>query len=280
MKRTLAFVTASLFGLAFSLGSLAAISFTDSFENNDYGAKSKNMLSWSKTNVASVIEAPGTNMVRDGSRSLRLQGTEWVEQRFQLDEAYPELWFRFWVKVPVNYEHTHPNASSNRKFFAIWMDGYSGKGEGATVVWEFWKDGNKGSNIAIHWSQGNYSNAGGHQQHQPFISYPSDQGKWMQVVLRVKAASTRSTADGEIEMWRRWAGEDKFTQLHKVTKAKLPPPSSGPQGWNAGYLLGWANANYLPGTQWHFDDFTVSTGSLLQAEGASPPAPPQLSIGS
>lgn len=99
----------------------------------------------------------------------------------------------------------------------------------------------------------------------------------MQLVIHVRSATTRVTpinessypylsSDGRIELWRRWEDEDSFTQIHEVTDANIAPPPGGPNGWAAGYLLGWANAAYEEHTEWLIDEVTISTESLLDVE--------------
>jgi hypothetical protein len=257
--------------------------FVDSFESGDLRKDDESGFSWSGSSEGYVVRHQSASAVPDGEHTMVFTynaGQEWKEKRFDLGKAYPDIWFRFWIRVPHNYEHTHPNASSNRKLFALWMDDYSNKGLGPTVLWEFWKDGAKGSRVTVHWSEGGYKSAGGHQQRQQFITYPKDLGRWMQLVFRVKAASSPTAKDGIVQMWRRWQGEEEFTQLHEITWANIAMPHTGPYGWTKGYLMGWANATYPERTEWHIDDFTISTRSLLEitSESKNPPAAPRLNI--
>ena len=41
-------------------------------------------------------------------------------------------------------------------------------------------------------------------------------------------------------------------------------PSDGPDGWSAGYVLGWSNSGYAEETEFLVDEFPVSTESLLK----------------
>lgn len=267
-----------------ALSSGAANILADSFEAGNLSETSKGRFQWSTTNLSKVVKPKSSDLLTEGMHSLQMTfpaGTSWVEQRFTLGEAHPEIWFRFWMRVPDNYEHHyHKTAESNRKFFALWMDEYSQKGNGPTVLWEFWRNSaGNGSSLSFHYSEGGYRSAGGHQQQVPFINN-TDRGRWMQVALQVKASSKPTVSDGEIRLWRRWADEATFTKLHERTNAKLPIPAGGPAGWRRGYLLGWANATYREETQWHFDEFMVSTTSLLDLSEnpTSPPSAPMLKV--
>lgn len=161
----------------------------DSFETGDMSASSADGFSWAGLNRTDVVTmAPGPTVVwsgtavrepdpdqtkdwraKDGAHSLRFRypaGEPWAEQRFNLGSSYPDIWFRFWMKVPPNFRH----GSANNKLFALWMDDYSAHGDGPTVVWESWGDGSGGSELAIHWSEGEHTTAGSHLHSAPFIS--------------------------------------------------------------------------------------------------------------
>ncbi len=145
------------------------------------------------------------------------------------------------------------------------MDGYETAGDGSTVTWNFWSAGTGGnsSELRVSFSQGGNTANGGQLQPASFITYPTDQGRWMKVVVRVVASTSDTSNDGIIELWRRWQDETAFTQLHLLTNANIAIPSAGPEGWAAGYFMGWANARYATDTEWLLDDIVFSETSLL-----------------
>jgi hypothetical protein len=207
---------------------------------------------------------------KSGRHSLRFfypAGEEWTEQRFNLGGAYPELWFRYWIRVPVNY--THPpstgGAARNQKWLALWMDDYETQGLGPTVVWGLWPSltADSSSDIAVAYKSEGTGGAGGYQQYKRFITDPDDRGRWMQVVYQLVASTTYASNDGIIRFWRRWENESEFEKFTEYTNIHLPFPTNGPDGWNAGYLMGWANAPYSENTEFLLDNFTVSTTSLI-----------------
>jgi len=275
----------------------------DSFESGDMSATNEHGFDWGANNRTSVVTADtevynngtverpigsGKNWdPKDGEHSLRFRypaGQNMAEQRFDLGGAYEDLWLQYWVRVPINYYHGQ-GSPNNHKFLAMWMDGYSQKGEGATVVWEFWGSSDGSSRLATSYNEGDAGVSTGHQQHQDFVS-PADQGRWMEITVHLKASSDNSTRDGVIEMWRRWENEPASDreQLHKVTDALLSKPSSGPQGWKSGYFMGWANSPYSQDTEWLIDHITISEESLLNSTGLNAeaernaPNPPVLSL--
>ncbi|MAB50845.1 MULTISPECIES: hypothetical protein [unclassified Marinobacter] len=295
---TLGPIAVAALALTLAAQSNAEILLVDSFETGDMSATNDQGFRWDRNNRTSIVSSDevvysnGETSIQmpsgrdwetiDEEHSLRFRypaGSDMAEQRFDLGGAYPEAWYKYWIRVPQNYTHS-TSSPSNNKFFATWMDGYSSQGNGPTAFWNLMSNGSGGSSIAVSYSDGGYSVAGGQMQIQPFIRVPEDRGRWMQVVYRVKASSNSGTRDGEIELWRRWENENSFTQIHEVENALLPIPPEGPNGWNEGYIMGWANAPYSQDTEWLLDSFHVSTSSLLDESAAddSRPEPPTLTI--
>ncbi|MGQ9425165.1 hypothetical protein ACXYTJ_06515 [Gilvimarinus sp. F26214L] len=273
--------------------------FSDSFESGDMGANNSGVFDWHDSvrtflvkrdsQMGDLIVYDKTGKVeqqkgfdrewqaKDGDISMMFHypaGEFWSEQRFSLSRPYPELWIRFWLKVPINFKHSS-NSPTNNKLFALWMDQYSAKGAGPTAFWTFWHDGASGSKLAYHYSPGGYKTANAPKELKSFIRYPEDQGRWMQIVMRVKAASGASRNDGIMQFYRRWENESSFTLIHDHRQADIAIPTSGPAGWKAGYFLGWSNPAYAEDTDWLMDDVVLSTTSLLDVEGPEPEPEPE-----
>lgn len=288
---------ASLVALAMGISTPASsdVVFSDSFETGDLGGNGSLNFDWSGTNRTYLVKRDsklGDLVVYDKSGKVAIQqgfdrhwqaidgdismlfhypaGEFWSEQRFSLSKAHPELWIRLWLKVPINFKHS-ANTPTNNKLFALWMDEYSSKGDGPTAFWTFWHDGANGSKLAYHYSPGGYKAANAAKEYTQFIRYPQDQGRWMQIVMHVKAATHADSNDGVMQFYRRWADEPNFTLIHDHRTADIAMPSGGPFGWKAGYFLGWSNPAYEEDTDWLMDDVVFSTTSLLDA--SNPPAP-------
>ena len=199
-----------------------------------------------------------------GDNSLRFYyaaGQDISEQRFVTGAPHLELWVKLTLRIPTNYIHPSVNPS-NRKLAAFWMDGYEANGDGPTIIWEFWDDGNNGSNLSFHYSVGGYTITGLHRQYTPFITYPDDQGKWIDLIFHMKAASARGANDGVIELWKRRDTESTYSKIHELYTADIAPPPGGPNGWAAGYLMGWANRNYDEDTEWLMDNVEFAATNL------------------
>jgi hypothetical protein len=255
----------------------------DSFESGDMSATNPDGFKWGKNNRTSVVTAthavwnngsinnPIGNAQDwtpfDGAHSLRFRYPAldaWSEQRFKLGGAYPEIWIRYWLRVPLNFVHENvTGGAGNNKFFALWMDGYSQHGEGPTIVWNFWPQPEGGSYFTYSLSQEPTGPKGHHGKYADFIRSPEDRGRWMQVVLYAKMSSTPTSTDGESRIWRRWQDGCDFTPISETLGRSFVAPAGGPNGWAAGYIMGWANSGYVEDTEWLLDEFTVSTSSLL-----------------
>lgn len=287
--------------------SIANVLLKDDFESKNLSAPNANGLTWSPTNKTSIVTMnpecgglpSGTPTVvydgsvicdgpqvpagggawhaKSGNCSLRFRypaGNHMSEQRFATGATSPELWIRYWVKVPSNF--THPVGGGNNKFFAIWSDVYS-ETSSSTVVWEMRPTSGGSNNIYFHYNVPG-SDVGSDMQYIPFINVSTDRGRWMQVVLHVKLATGVGANNGLIEFYRRWDGESSFTRLHYLDSANLYP-QSGNIGFRNGYLMGWANSPYAADTEWLVDDFEISTTSLLATPSPQdPPAPGNLII--
>ena len=88
----------------------------DNFESGDF--VSATGMSWQGSAFRSM--APESRAGGVGANSLLLHyfggPTDSIsEQRFDLDASYPELYFRWWLKVPDNFIHEEqPSASGQR----------------------------------------------------------------------------------------------------------------------------------------------------------------------
>lgn len=192
-----------------------------------------------------------------------------AEQRFSMSVPQRDLWLKKRLRVPVNFIHEDADneGSWNNKLFMLWMDDYVAEGGvGSTVGMEFRGDGSGGSYFYVKMSPAGGGNLGGDMGGEPFISYPDDQGKWMQVIAHVVAETSPGASDGSVEVWQEWWSGSEWTGRTKkfnFTGLGIALPPSGPQGFAGGYLLGAHNSGYQEETEWLADLFELSTESLL-----------------
>lgn len=186
----------------------------------------------------------------EGHNSLRFRyaaGKNMAEQRFTLGDRYmPEFWMRYFIRVPNNFYH----GSLNNKFLAIWVDTYDVPGD---VTWQTRPAGNGSANLV-------FQDGGvtvGESDPTPFISVPDDRGKWMEIIIHYRSASSSNASDGIIELYRKWVGNPNYELIHRKTNANTFEVGAAKQGVHQGYIFGWANDPYNDDTEWLLDNVEI-----------------------
>ncbi|WP_166259643.1 hypothetical protein [Marinobacter salicampi] len=293
-KLAVAFTAAGLMTFGAYASSEPLVS--DSFETGDMSTTNSAGFNWSNTSSTSIVTATTevykTSLLNEpapsdsnweaktGDHALNFRynaGKNWVEQRFQIGEAHPEIWMSFWLRVPNNYSHpTVEGASDNQKLISLWMDGYSTKGEGSTVNMEFRGSGGGSSYFYGKIAPGGYKGTGGDRGRAPFIQVPDDRGRWMHLVIHVASEKSAGASDGLLEVWRKWEGDSEYEKTQDLKNQPISL-SSSVKGFSRGYLMGWANAAYPVDTEFLLDDFELSTEPLFSNSNA-PNAPSKLVV--
>jgi len=248
----------------------AKLTFEEGFEFADLDTHYGNGFSWDESRRMSIANQGFT-----GDRSLQFNfpagENGFSEQRFTLDKAYPDIWIGYRLRVPDNWEHGSSGpAGNNNKFFAIWMDRYAA--EGPTGVFATRPSSGDSRIMAI--PKDRYNDHPGEKAGGILIRVPEDRGRWMHVVIHAKMASSADRADGVFELFRRWEGESKYTEIYSTSDW----PNyhiGGNRGFRQLYLMGWANADQPQATQWLLDDFVVSETSLLELPSKAEPTKPE-----
>ena len=258
--------------------------FRDDFESADLSSTNEAGFRWGNTNRTSIVRDDGYVVfngdviedgphldrqweARSGSHALRFRYPAYEsfsEQRFRMGAAYPVIWIGYWLRVPINFQHEKVlTTPTNNKFFALWMDDYSQHGDGPTVVWNFWQDGETlGSRHTISLSNETNGVRGHHASFPGFIEHPSDQGRWMHVVLYARMSTDATSNDGEARIWRRWEDEATYAPISDSPGRGFVAPAAGPNGWAAGYIMGWANSGYAEDTEFLLDDFELAVEDI------------------
>ena len=272
-----------------SITSSAEVLFSDSFESKDMSAphnqpNSTNVINanWEGNNRTSIVGMdpdsvavynngsinniqPGNDWnAKDGQFSLRFRysaNENMTEQRFNFDPQ-TEIWIGYWVRVPANFYH----GSLNNKFFSIWGSTYDSLG---TVTWQTRPSGSGNAVIAVQ-DGGVLS---GESNPTPFIDRATDLGRWMRVVMHIKYATSSSSNDAIIQLWRRWENESAYTLIHDIQDGSNQWESDA-LGYRRGYFFGWANDAYDSTTEWLIDQPTFASSSLLNDESSPADALP------
>jgi|TARA_R110001632_G_scaffold105782_5_gene215340 hypothetical protein len=258
---------------------------SDSFESQDLSASlaTQNSInfSWTESNRTGVVKQDGATAHRvwptayinswtdgrdftakEGTYAMSIEyaaGIEMAEQRMAFD-ARSDLWLRYWLRVPENYYAADNGGDATSKFLAIWNTTYqAGVGGGATFWLSTFRSTGGSCNIAMTNMDGNTGTDLAYSQYVPFISVPSDRGRWMELVIHLKTETSAGASDGIIETWRRWDGDASFTALHSKTDAALYEVTGG---WQAGYFMGWANDPYTADTWFLIDEVEIAATDI------------------
>jgi hypothetical protein len=289
----------------------AEVIFSDSFESGDMSTTNPDGFTWGKNNRTSIVTQHPTDgpvglynngavynphsstmpdgslrdwTAKDGQNSLRFRYAplqEWTEQRFDLGAGYPELWFSYHIRVPLNYTRgpDGPAGGRNNKWMVLLMKDMSGYTESniTRIIISDWPSADSKS-IQLS-SQARLGTNGGFTSNTPYYSdfvTPADAGRWMQIIYHMKASSAVGANDGSFKVYRKWEDENRFTLINSLEGIPLDvTPASinaGYNGWGGGYFLGYANDPYAEETEWLVDDIIISTKSLLP----NPPKPPTI----
>lgn len=220
-------------------------------------------------------------------------GKAWCERRFNLGTVHADVWVKYWCRVPTNFNYPTPTSGINNKWFDMWMDAYSAKGAGSSVILELTPNTALagGCRIDLSYSPGQVGKSAGaknsnfgerhykndprdhfvpsHQNKTPWCS-SADQGRWMQVVIHFQAqtsvgqfAGDQSGGDGVIQVYRKWEDDSLWSTILNYQNAAVKLPESGTQGFINGYFFGHANTGFTEQTEWLIDEVTFSTSSLL-----------------
>jgi hypothetical protein len=264
--------------------------YEDDFEG---GFGSSSYFNWESGAYAGI----SSDRAYSGSESIRfrfmgnpdLSEDAWAEKRFSLDKKYKELWVRYKMWVPENYFHRNPDGPSNNKgLLMLWGNSYSGysptlslhfqrKGDtGESYIYPAWRvNGNTTWNF---FDLDNGLTTDGALQDAPTGITMSDRGTWIDWVVHVKTSTlpvdTNDRKNGEgngvVQVWKNGESIMDVTNAHNYYDGSSSDPGGLGDGWNAGYLLGWANTGFDEDTFIHIDDFKIATAAAgINFDGTS-----------
>lgn len=257
--------------------------FFDDFEGGAM-TRTENGVKWGGGAYTSIV----SNFGRSGTRSLRFAfqagDNSWAEQRFNLGKDYTDVTIEWYAYYPSGSDGMGPkfvhknNASQgdNNKLIRLWKgnasdgtDGYSSfyvkvgassdlssSGSGNESV--YGEYGTNGKGIGPGGSTG----AGPVGKADPLIT-DAYRGRWVPFKYRVKTASSANN-DGLMELWR------DGVLLFRNSQMPIYPSGGTGNGFNIGYLLGWANSGFAQTTYVYIDDVRISSGATTQKTPNSP----------
>jgi len=213
------------------------------------------------------------------------------EQRTQngvSSTAYPEVWVSYWLRVPDNYAHGPVDPSNNKGFVTLWKNEYMGP-VGAAIDW--WRTGSSGSRIGA-WAKENGVEQGNRDMPtfvradhrvdssgQAYAILPSERGQWVHVAVGAKISTNSTSRNGFIQIYK---NGEKVVAWENLNNWNSDPSL---QGFDRGYLFGWANSGYSADTTFYLTGFKFATsaagagvGSVSAPAVVSPPAAPVLRV--
>lgn len=177
------------------------------------------------------------------------------EQRFDMGRYLSELWLDYMIYVPANFAH-RADRPHNNKFFVLWRDKYSGVHTWSVAV-EYERGGSDENSVSRFMARTPEHtltrNTGRPGKYWPQFIGPNNPvkvGQWNRIRFHVKAATTRTSGDGVMEMW---VNDQLFFSFYEghyhngdltVADAVL----------KQGYLMGWANSGFTETTDFFIDD--------------------------
>jgi hypothetical protein len=238
------------------------------------------------------INGPQNNIVN----AVEFSYGTWQELRFHLtnkadqivseydnpeeDAHYPEVWISYDLKIPSNYFHRSSSSMKNNKGFAsLWQGHYSPEVKLQGII-EWWPtpSGNSELSLNIHGHKRNFDfvdlryKSLHHNPEGSLAFLPEQFGKWVNVGLHWKAPTAHGAKDGIFEFYV--DGQLK-ARMTGVDYQKRNPQTSGPIGFNKGYILGYHNSGYEEQTIFYVTNFRIGTAKLgVIDEIVSPPVAP------
>jgi hypothetical protein len=221
---------------------------------------------WTNFTNVDVSELSGFNAGPGMGLSFFFKGSgaeedSFAEARFALDRAYLHLIINFDMFVPANYVHRDTgNNSDNNKFFRLWLNDYGDQEKLGASLRGSGGESLIGTDYSLYPTWGTSTTI---KTRAGFIS-ESDKGQWLTVKLDVVAPTDSSM--GSISIYK---NGELFLQDEEVPNLVL-----GQQGYQKGYLLGWANSGFSTDTYILIDNVRFIDGETDN----SPPSPPVLKI--
>lgn len=239
--------------------------FSDGFETGSYA--SANGFHWEspvRVSVSSERAFSGRYALRFSYPGVAKGEDGWSEQRFDMGRYTPEVWIEYMVYVPTNYRHRNERGNNN-KFIVLWKDTYGSLSGEWQISWEYTRrnDGSSfGRFMSSRWDQpyvtdlvsGTYP---GPRESIELIggAGPMKIGQWNRVRFMAKAATSRTSENGESRLWV------NETLVLRYTAGRFygSDPSKGNATLRRGYLFGWSNSGFDEETVFYVDEIKFYT---------------------
>ena len=152
-----------------------------------------------------------------------------------------DLWARFWVRVPTNFDFTD-RAGSQHKWAYFKQDAYSNSGEGSTVwINTYGPNASGHASVDLPYRSGSsgVQDAYAVTGTRPNLFHAvDDRGRWMRLILKIRLNSSPGANDGELALYRAWEGGSTLDVLINATGLNLHRSTVvGKEGFTGGYIM-------------------------------------------
>jgi hypothetical protein len=181
----------------------------------------------------------------------------------------PEVWIEYMLHVPGNFVHRN-DSPNNNKFLMLWRDTYSDVAGGTWRIGADYTRRDDSSSflrfMSSRWDLNSWTNSGAWPTPAPATgvglissSGPIRPGTWTRIRFHVKAASSRTAENGEIDIW----ADDQLVFSYKNGRFHNFYDTPVDAVLRNGYILGWSNSGFTERTVFHVDNvkfFQASPG--------------------
>jgi uncharacterized protein YjdB len=233
----------------------------DGFESGDF-SHTENGFNWGQGVRTNVKMAADGFPIHSGTYSMKFrhpadsEGKDpWAEQRFDFGQVFTEVWIEYVLRFPSDYVHGGSAWGNNNKFFVLWDSGnYPGGGAGQISYFlETRSNGSGGSHLLFCQQDEDYQGGCGgamarNTAAEDFIT-GSDLDSWITIRMHAKVATADGIHDGRFEMWK------DGVKIFDYSDLEWYDPDVN--GFQKGYILGWANSGFPVSTHTMLDRWTV-----------------------
>lgn len=274
MKMKIKIIIFTLFITLLTFTAYGEVLFEDNFETGNLShTDTASGTRWGETRHSSTDDVVVTaDEAHSGLYSLKFffagnantKDDAWAEQRFVFGEPQTNIYMRYYIKFPANYDIRDTPSSDNTKFFYMWGNNYSDPMMTGMEI-----DNNEKAYFKAKISGYPHvldcaGNTGGVPGINSWHLGAEHLNKWICFEFHIKHDS--GSGDGVLQFW-----VDGTLVIDGKNLSWAGAPCS-PGYFLNGYLMGWSNSGFDENTIVYIDDIVFSTDYIgLQGENDNKP---------
>lgn len=253
-----------------------AATFSDGYESGDF-SHSQDGITFGGT-AGDIRPVVSKEKAKNGNYSVKFTfkgdpnstfGTG-SKLQYNLNDYYRDVWVQFDVFFPSNWAPRDQDAKAHNKGpIMVWSDNGWHDELKSFSSYEAWND--------TGWPTGTVSyNRGGSRGHRyptlngKYFQYPDpekDLGRWINIVARIKFATTEDSNDGIFQIWKDGVLGLNITNANNYLK-------NGKPGANYLYIFGPADMGFFVDTYIYLDNLVITNKPIVVTGENAPPTPP------